>query len=208
MAEFMTGLRWNVTLETNKQTIERSGDSAEELLAAVDELGRGGWLGDGPGSIEDERKALLQLAAVMPTLAGNATGISHAMGLVIRAAIARPLSFNELQRLSQARAQRWHGTAPEWSLSDWAVALTGELGEACNVIKKLNRSRDGIAGNNAEDAELRDQLRRELGDVAIYLDLVATAAGVDLGAAVVEVFNAKSRKMGFPELLPEGQTNG
>ncbi len=34
-----------------------------------------------------------------------------------------------------------------WSLSDWMTAVMGELGEAANVAKKLNRVRDGIRGN-------------------------------------------------------------
>lgn len=35
-----------------------------------------------------------------------------------------------------------------WSLSDWMTATLGELGEAANVAKKLNRVRDGIPGNS------------------------------------------------------------
>jgi NTP pyrophosphatase (non-canonical NTP hydrolase) len=35
----------------------------------------------------------------------------------------------------------------DWSLSDWMTALTGEVGEAANIVKKLNRIRDNIAGN-------------------------------------------------------------
>lgn len=37
----------------------------------------------GPGSTEDERKALLQLLDAMPALAPQATGLSHAMRLVL-----------------------------------------------------------------------------------------------------------------------------
>lgn len=37
----------------------------------------------GPGSTEDERKALLQLLDAMPALAPRATGLSHAMRLVL-----------------------------------------------------------------------------------------------------------------------------
>lgn len=29
----------------------------------------------------------------------------------------------------------------DWSLSDWMTALTGEVGEAANIVKKLNRHR-------------------------------------------------------------------
>jgi NTP pyrophosphatase (non-canonical NTP hydrolase) len=83
-----------------------------------------------------------------------------------------------------------------WSLSDWTTATLGELGEAANVVKKLNRIRDGIPGNDDTEATLRAKLRSELADTFIYLDLLAQAAGVDLIEAVRTTFNAKSDKLG------------
>lgn len=83
-----------------------------------------------------------------------------------------------------------------WSLSDWFTATMGELGEAANVAKKLNRVRDGIPGNKETEGELRDKLARELADVFIYLDLLAQSAGICLPAAIREVFNAKSDQLG------------
>ena len=59
-----------------------------------------------------------------------------------------------------------------WSLSDWMTATAGELGEAANIIKKLNRYRDGIPGNSESEEELRSKLADELADVAIALDLL------------------------------------
>jgi len=83
-----------------------------------------------------------------------------------------------------------------WSLSDWFTATMGELGEAANVAKKLNRVRDGIAGNKETADELRVKLAAELADTFIYLDLLAQAAGVDLAEAVTRTFNAKSDQIG------------
>ena len=112
------------------------------------------------------------------------------------------LTFSRLHDTSLARCQRWHpGGIHDWSLSDWGVALVGEIGEACNIIKKLNRERDGIAGNQELSSELRDKLSDELADSLIYLDLLASAAGVDLEKAVVDKFNSVSVKMGFPDRL-------
>lgn len=82
------------------------------------------------------------------------------------------LGMRTFQAVSAERAARWHGDTP-WSLCDWMVALIGEvgeaatavaaasdevgtdsllmvqlmsyLGEAANVLKKLNRHRDGVA---------------------------------------------------------------
>lgn len=113
------------------------------------------------------------------------------------------LTFDALRRANCSRCDRWHpGGIEDWSLSDWAVAMIGEAGEACNVVKKLNRVRDGITGNTKSEAELRAQLGAELADTLIYLDLLAQRAGIDLGAAVVAKFNAVSERVGFPERLP------
>ena len=86
----------------------------------------------------------------------------------------------------------------DWTLSDWFLAFIGEAGEAANVAKKLNRIRDGIPGNrNITEAELRAQLRREIADAYIYLDLMAQSEGIDLEAAVIETFDAKSEQIGY-----------
>jgi NTP pyrophosphatase (non-canonical NTP hydrolase) len=87
----------------------------------------------------------------------------------------------------------------DWSLSDWMTATMGELGEAANVLKKLNRVRDGIPGNKESAETLRTKLAEELADTAIYLDLLAQAAGFDLEAIRDAKFDAKSREIGYVE---------
>lgn len=84
-----------------------------------------------------------------------------------------------------------------WSLSDWTTAVTGELGEAANIVKKLNRVRDGIPGNVESEEELRAKLADEIADTAIYLDLMAQAAGFDLEAIRDAKFAKTSRKIGY-----------
>ena len=112
------------------------------------------------------------------------------------------LTFARLREVSWGRAQHWHDGKP-WSASDWMTATLGELGEAANVIKKLNRIRDGLPGNKpgVTEATLRADLAEELADTLIYLDLLAAAVGVDLGAAVRAKFNATSERLGFSEQL-------
>jgi NTP pyrophosphatase (non-canonical NTP hydrolase) len=83
-----------------------------------------------------------------------------------------------------------------WSLSDWFTATMGELGEAANVAKKLNRIRDGIPGNKETEMELRAKLGREIADTFIYLDLLTQSQGMLLSELVPEVFNAKSDELG------------
>jgi NTP pyrophosphatase (non-canonical NTP hydrolase) len=89
-----------------------------------------------------------------------------------------------------------------WSMSDWFTATMGELGEAANVAKKLNRERDGIPGNGDLTADdLKEQLAEELADTFIYLDLLAQAAGIDLQEAVIAKFNKTSEKIGYESKL-------
>jgi NTP pyrophosphatase (non-canonical NTP hydrolase) len=83
-------------------------------------------------------------------------------------------------------------------MSDWMIATLGELGEAANILKKLNRVRDGIPGNKESADQLRDKLRREIGDTFVYLDLLAQSAGFTVADAAREVFNAKSEEIGYP----------
>jgi NTP pyrophosphatase (non-canonical NTP hydrolase) len=82
--------------------------------------------------------------------------------------------------------------------------LAGEVGEACNVIKKLERERLGILGSRATVGELAD----ELADVLICADLVAMHYGIDLEAAVARKFNATSEKVGLQTRLAAPNDGG
>lgn len=112
------------------------------------------------------------------------------------------LTFQGFSAINNARCRDGfkHDLA-SWSASDWMVATMGELGEAANVLKKLNRERDGIKGNTATATALRAQLRREIADTFIYLDLMSQALGFDLESAVIDTFDAKSCEIGYPHLI-------
>ena len=61
------------------------------------------------------------------------------------------MRLNELQQLNVSRAQRWHpGGLAEWSALEWAGAMAGEAGEACNAAKKLKRIETGVANINRQ----------------------------------------------------------
>lgn len=110
------------------------------------------------------------------------------------------MNLSEFSRANRQRCESPHGfnhALNSWSLSDWFTATLGELGEAANVAKKLNRVRDGVRGNKESVGELHSQLVRELCDTFIYLDLLSQAAGVDLSKAVPQIFVAKSREIGY-----------
>ena len=72
--------------------------------------------------------------------------------------------------------------------------MAGECGEACNVVKKLER--DG------ETPEMLVKLKHELADVVTYADLLAARYGINLGQAVAEKFNIVSQRRGSHLKLP------
>ncbi len=98
------------------------------------------------------------------------------------------LDFNAFSRLNRERCESPRGfnhALTAWSSDDWMTAVIGEVGEAANLIKKLNRVRDGIPGNGyvlADDLKFR--LGRELADVFIYADLLMQR--LDVGAEWIQ----------------------
>lgn len=114
------------------------------------------------------------------------------------------LDFKRLAETNRRRCESKDGfnhLLSSWSSSDWMTAITGELGEAANIVKKLNRVRDGVPGNKETAEELQSMLKDEIADVAIYLDLFAQSLGLDLGDVITEKFNKTSVKIGSPERL-------
>lgn len=102
------------------------------------------------------------------------------------------IGFSNLRQANALRQAEWDpGT--QISLSFRGNELAGEVGEACNVIKKLERERMGIRGSRAEPSQLAD----ELADVVICADLIALDEGINLGMAVARKFNATSEKVGL-----------
>ncbi len=97
-----------------------------------------------------------------------------------------------LRAANIARQKEWDASN-QISLSYRGNELAGEVGEACNVIKKLERERLGIAGSRDTKAHLAE----ELADVIICVDLIAAAEGIDMDAAVRSKFNATSEKVGL-----------
>lgn len=113
-------------------------------------------------------------------------------------------TLTDLRRANALRQAEWcPDQAPD--LSFRGNELAGEVGEACNVIKKLERERQGWAGSRATAA----QLAEELADVVICADLVALAAGVDLYGAVQAKFDATSIRIGLStRLSPSPKAEG
>lgn len=115
------------------------------------------------------------------------------------------LTFAQLRAANRARLPLFKNRRGEpahsepdgsdWLLSAWSNAVCGELGEAANLIKKIER------GDMTLD-EARAELGKELADVVTYLDILAFRAGVDLGAATIAKFNEVSERVGCDVTLP------
>jgi len=113
------------------------------------------------------------------------------------------LTFDQLRAANVARLPLFKNAQGEtahaqpdgsdWTPADWMTAMVGEVGEAANIIKKIRRG-DFARGSALEAA--MEALRREFADVVIYLDILAHQFGIDLGAAVRDKFNEKSRQVG------------
>lgn len=108
------------------------------------------------------------------------------------------LEFNELQEANRKRAFVFKNRKGEvchpdgvmgWTLSQWSNALAGELGEAANLIKKIERGDFTLE-------EIKGELAKEIADVECYLSLLASRAEIDLGEATKAKFNEVSDRIG------------
>ena len=104
--------------------------------------------------------------------------------------------LKKLREVQVARQKLWD-PGIKLDLSYFGNAAAGEMGEACNVIKKLERERLGLKGSRATLEHLAD----EIADVIIYLDIIAMKTGIDLEQAIKNKFNKDSTKHGFDTLI-------
>jgi NTP pyrophosphatase (non-canonical NTP hydrolase) len=119
-------------------------------------------------------------------------------------AMTGKISLEEFANINWHRATQWHEGTHDWSLADWATALGGECGEALNIVKKIRRIETGVPPEKRTAGDLtllKAKLAQELADTYIYMDLLATAAGIRLDRAITETFNAKSEEYGFPHRM-------
>lgn len=85
-----------------------------------------------------------------------------------------------LRAANIARNNEWENKATPFTLVFWANELAGEVGEACNILKKLDREFNyNVRGSRATMAALAE----ELGDIVICCDLLGMCASVDYPSA-------------------------
>jgi NTP pyrophosphatase (non-canonical NTP hydrolase) len=102
------------------------------------------------------------------------------------------LTFRTLRDANKKRVPYFHDAhAAPWTPAQWLQAVVGELGEYANLRKKVERGDFTLA-------EALPELANELADVVIYLDILATELGIDLGPAVMRKWNTKAEERGIP----------
>ncbi len=101
------------------------------------------------------------------------------------------LNILDFQILNNHRAINGFGhSATDMSVLFWATAVAGEVGEACNLIKKQQRGDDL--------PNYKEELSAELADIFIYLCLLAENQGINLEDAVIDKFNKVNIKQKVP----------
>ena len=97
------------------------------------------------------------------------------------------LTFDELrQKIFDRSIEAYANITGRKDLSYYGNALAGEVGEACNLIKKMERG-DPIPAS---------ELGKELADIVVYADIIAAKNGLSLGQCVRNKFNEVSDRIG------------
>lgn len=106
------------------------------------------------------------------------------------------LTFQALRAANVERCNSgaFNHTLEEWPPIAYACALAGEVGEACNLIKKMYR---GLESDDVATEEVED----ELADAQCYLDLLAARLEINLQQAVISKFNRVSERVDSPTRL-------
>lgn len=117
----------------------------------------------------------------------------------------KPYSFQFLRQRSIDRSRRhWGMNEKHWDVMQWGCATAGEVGEACNVAKKLGRVRQGIRNDlipgkvtkKEYEYDLKKKLAQEMADSILYFVLWAASENIDLDEAIEKTFNDKSHQIG------------
>lgn len=106
--------------------------------------------------------------------------------------------YKSLHHANVARNKQWDNKNA-LDLSFRGNELAGEVGEACNIIKKLERERLGLVGSR----DTNEHLIEELCDVVICTYLIAMQIGINLDPHVARKFNETSRKRGLTVFMEE-----
>jgi NTP pyrophosphatase (non-canonical NTP hydrolase) len=205
--------------EPSEQAVERgveawmalagstTSDQVDPMKLVVREVLRAAAAGAAPADAEIANlrqllgTAYQQMQRAGITVADLVGAAPASPGVRERAGLCEVFAVNHARCISP---EGFNHPLDSWSIAEWTNAIAGEVGEACNLAKKLIRFRDGVRGNTKPGDQDPDSVKRriaeELADVVIYADLTMRALGFDIEVVVVEAFNRKSAELGLPFL--------
>lgn len=92
----------------------------------------------------------------------------------------------QLSIANKLRCSAFGHEIEDWSWPQWGNAVAGEVGEMCNLIKKIDRGDTDIS---------IDDIANEAADIVIYLDLLCQSFEINLQNSIVNKFNEKSEQI-------------
>lgn len=105
--------------------------------------------------------------------------------------------LDQLRKANRERQRHWKGAEFARDPLFRAVEFAEEAGEVLGAIKKYYRAQNGIAGSGAT----LDDIKNEMGDALITLDLLAAEYDIDLAQVTKDKFNQTSIKVSIPVLF-------
>lgn len=100
-------------------------------------------------------------------------------------------TFRQFQNLNARRCgEAFEHGVDDWPIQNWALAIAGEAGELCNLVKKV------IRGDYALE-EKRQDILREVADVMTYCDLLMSHLGADTRDELLRKFDEVSERVGW-----------
>ena len=101
----------------------------------------------------------------------------------------KSLRFKEFQEVNDLRCKTSFHGSDGWPVPMWCLAIAGEAGELCNLVKKVERGDFTLES-------VRQQVLEEVADVITYCDLLMTQLGADTAEEVARKFNIVSERIG------------
>lgn len=95
-----------------------------------------------------------------------------------------PLTFKHFHKSNVYRSTEDVQHSNDWSEMEWGCALSGEVGELCNYLKKRRRG----------DKISKKALAHEVCDIITYLSLLCHKLDIDMEDAIIEKFNEVSKR--------------
>lgn len=102
-------------------------------------------------------------------------------------------TFDLFQAINVQRCEQCFHALDAWTPTDWALAIAGETGELCNMIKKVRRGDYPLT-------QVRPLILAEAADVICYTDLLISRLGANTHNVLLAKFNEVSRKVGYKQI--------